>query len=69
MCKICEQTIDISKNRDDLMSKKYLGDNIFINGDKMIVVEYNIGYYLIKQNIKINFCPECGKNLKQKEVS
>lgn len=63
MCEYCEE-VDFDtadpRDRDLLLCKKQIGQNIYVNGHEMIVVELHIGYYLIKNMFKINNCPMCG---------
>ena len=72
MCKICERVEFETNNpndRDLLLTKLALTDygpqSVFINGRELLLVEYNIGYFMIRQRKTIEFCPVCGKKLVQ----
>lgn len=63
MCSYCEE-VDFEtadpRDRDLLLNKKFICQNVCINGNEMIVIEPHLGYYVIKDRTKINNCPMCG---------
>lgn len=74
MCKICDRVEFETNNPDDrdlLLIKlpliEYGAQSVFINGSELLLVEYNIGYFIIRKRETINFCPLCGRALEQEE--
>ncbi|EPM8068617.1 hypothetical protein HQ637_04860 [Enterococcus faecium] len=75
MCKICDRVEFETSNLDDrdlLLIKpplvEYGRQSVFINGSELLLVEYNIGYFIIRKRETINFCPLCGRALEQEEA-
>lgn len=72
MCEICERVEFETNNPDDrdlLLTKLTLVEHgshsVFINGSELLLVEYNVGYFIIRQRETIRCCPICGEKLVQ----
>lgn len=68
MCEICDRVEFETNNPDDrdlLLTKLNLVEHgsysVFINGSELLLVEYKVGYFIIRQRETIRYCPICGE--------
>lgn len=75
MCKYCCGNIDGEWARENIfdvnikysigmMSKTLFHHAVIRNGELVVSLEDNAGNYFSKESAKINYCPMCGRKLK-----
>ena len=62
-CTTVNWETDSPYDRDKLIDKKKLARDVVINNSELLVMNYHIGYFGVKERKNINYCPMCGRKL------
>ncbi|MEG2684453.1 MAG: hypothetical protein RR929_00175 [Erysipelotrichaceae bacterium] len=68
MCEYCTKVkfeTDDPRDRNKLLSKQQLSRGLYINGCELLTLELHLGYFSIISRGVVNYCPMCGRDLKE----